>query len=648
MYKHNTLLEEGKFITGCNYWASHAGTNMWSDWRPDVVEKDFEILSSEGLKILRVFPLWPDFQPVDKLNAAGGQFGEYTIGEFPLPDTQAGSAGMSAQMIERFREFTKIADKYNIKIIVGLITGWMSGRLFTPPLLKDKNVIDDDLARMWQMRFVKHFVLTFKDCQCITAWDLGNECNVMGEANSRESAWVWAACLTNTIRAMDNTRPVISGMHSLLPKGTWTMQDQGELCDILTTHPYPFWTAHSKDDPVNTIRPILHATAESLFYSGIGGKPCFAEEIGTMGPMVAGENQAAAFIRASMLNLWAHDCRALLWWCSSDQTSYTHAPYSWNACERELGLVTEDGRKKEFLLEIGRLNKMIKSLPFESLPHRSVEAVCIIGDLDDTWGAAYSSFVLAKQAGFDIEYQFEDQPVKDAQLYLLPSITGCRGMKLRRWKALLEKVQSGASLYISFNDGYIAEFEKVSGLSVNVRSKRNEKANIRIGEKNMVLGGAIRLDLTAKGGEVLGTEADGNPAFTCCNYGKGKIFFFAFPLEIELLRDSCMFSSPEADSYAEVYKIISRDIRKTRLFSEKPLQIGITEHTVSDSEKIAVMVNLSPEKISACLKVKDGWEITKTLYGKPPENTASQPSNDHAYNFSFPANDGVIAVFRKK
>ncbi|MDR0475393.1 MAG: hypothetical protein LBH43_17185, partial [Treponema sp.] len=424
MYKHNTFLEKGKFITGCNYWASHAGTNMWSIWRPDVIEKDFEILSSSGIKIIRVFPLWPDFQPLDRLYGAKGQVEEHTIGELPLPDTDAGKAGMSGEMTKRFREFTVIAAKYNLKIIVGLITGWMSGRLYTPPLLRDKNIISDDLPRMWQMRFIKYFVENFRDCECITAWDLGNECNCMGPAaGSRESAWVWAACLTNTIRANDNTRPVISGMHSLLPKGSWTMQDQGELCDILTTHPYPFWTPHSDNDPVDTIRPILHATAESLFYSGIGGKPCFAEEIGTMGPMVAGETQAAGFIRSSMLNLWAHDCRGMLWWCSSDQTRLSHAPYSWNACERELGLVTEDGRKKEFLLEIGRLCKMIENLPFECLPPRLVDAVCVLGDLDDPWGAAYSSFLLSKQAGFDMEYQYEDQPLKDAPLYILPAIS---------------------------------------------------------------------------------------------------------------------------------------------------------------------------------------------------------------------------------
>lgn len=36
-----TLLETpGTFSIGCNYWASHAGTAMWRDWRPDVVRRD--------------------------------------------------------------------------------------------------------------------------------------------------------------------------------------------------------------------------------------------------------------------------------------------------------------------------------------------------------------------------------------------------------------------------------------------------------------------------------------------------------------------------------------------------------------------------------------------------------------------------------
>jgi len=43
-------------VVGCNYWAAHAGTNMWRDWRPEVVDRDLARLSGAGLQILRVFP----------------------------------------------------------------------------------------------------------------------------------------------------------------------------------------------------------------------------------------------------------------------------------------------------------------------------------------------------------------------------------------------------------------------------------------------------------------------------------------------------------------------------------------------------------------------------------------------------------------
>ena len=36
------IFEDGRrFFVGCNYWASHAGTNMWRDWSAESVEADF-------------------------------------------------------------------------------------------------------------------------------------------------------------------------------------------------------------------------------------------------------------------------------------------------------------------------------------------------------------------------------------------------------------------------------------------------------------------------------------------------------------------------------------------------------------------------------------------------------------------------------
>jgi hypothetical protein len=34
----DTLFAQGSLVFGCNYWASHAGTAMWQDWQPEIVE----------------------------------------------------------------------------------------------------------------------------------------------------------------------------------------------------------------------------------------------------------------------------------------------------------------------------------------------------------------------------------------------------------------------------------------------------------------------------------------------------------------------------------------------------------------------------------------------------------------------------------
>ncbi len=42
----NHLVGKGVFSVGCNYWASHAGTNMWRDWREDVVDADLREIAA--------------------------------------------------------------------------------------------------------------------------------------------------------------------------------------------------------------------------------------------------------------------------------------------------------------------------------------------------------------------------------------------------------------------------------------------------------------------------------------------------------------------------------------------------------------------------------------------------------------------------
>ena len=61
---------------------------MWRDWRPDVVDADLNQLADAGLQVLRVFPLWPDFQPITQLYTGAGRPMEMRHGEAPLPTTK--------------------------------------------------------------------------------------------------------------------------------------------------------------------------------------------------------------------------------------------------------------------------------------------------------------------------------------------------------------------------------------------------------------------------------------------------------------------------------------------------------------------------------------------------------------------------------
>jgi len=81
------LTQQGNFVVGCNYWASNAGTHMWRDFQPDIIEKDFKQLSENGIKVLRVFPLWPDFQPIYQIYAGQGSKKYISFKDEPLPVT---------------------------------------------------------------------------------------------------------------------------------------------------------------------------------------------------------------------------------------------------------------------------------------------------------------------------------------------------------------------------------------------------------------------------------------------------------------------------------------------------------------------------------------------------------------------------------
>jgi len=103
----NILIRPGHFFIGCNYWASNAGTQMWVDWKPEVIEQDFKRLSEADVEVLRVFPIWRDFQPITAIRNARSGIIDYRFGENPLPDNRFGDSGLSEYMV-KLLNFKKI------------------------------------------------------------------------------------------------------------------------------------------------------------------------------------------------------------------------------------------------------------------------------------------------------------------------------------------------------------------------------------------------------------------------------------------------------------------------------------------------------------------------------------------------------------
>ncbi len=602
-----------QFMLGCNYWDSASGTDMWKNWDPETVDADLKALKECGVECLRVFPNWRDFQPVKKLYAQRGTLGEYVYGEEEecLDDHPC---GLSEEMVDHFREFAKIADRYGMKLMVSLVTGWMSGRLFLPQPVEGKNPISDPEALMWTSRFVTGLVSALKDIPNIIWWDLGNECNNLGSVASRAECYTWTAMVRNAIRAADPSRPISSGMHGLSAEdnGIWHLKDQGELCDLLTAHPYPSPTVNGDMEPANRMRTTIVPTAQSEFYSGIGGKPAMIQESGTFNTAIANREMAADFLRVNVLSAWANNLTGYLWWCGMEHLNLKQSPYSWSMLERELGLVDGNRVPKRAGQEMKRIGQVLNALP--ELPDKDIDAVCVLPK-ENRFPKAAACYTLAKEAGFNVKIVTDQVPEADA--YIIPSIEFWAGMHRRNWDVILDRVENhGASLLITFDGGVLTEFERITGLRSNGyrHSLGAHTASFSFGE--ITYRSRKEMLLESIGAEVLARNEEGNVVFSRNSLGKGSVYCLNFGLEANAWAMPEGMNPEVTQPWYKIYELFGRVLRKRYLVQTDCPFIGITQSKLEDGAYIVTAINYSdvPRKLHAA--IKDGYS-PEVLYGDP-------------------------------
>ena len=592
------------FILGCNYWASNGGTEAWKNFDKEVVKKDISTLMAHGIRYLRVFPLWRDFQPIEPLIGPQGKICGY-IQNGKSPEN---NYYLEEKMLKHFSDFLDICKENGIKVIVGLITGWMSGALFIPTALYGKNVITDPTAQYFEQLFIKGFVTRFKEREEIYAWDLGNECNGMSTTAERHAVASWTAMISNAIKAADPTRAVVSGMHGLKMTEGWTIKDQGEFCDILTTHPYPFWCEHTRIDTTLSYRTLLLPTAQSRYYSDISKRPCLAEEMGTMGPMICSDERSADFLRVNLFSLWANGICGSMWWCNSDQTSLNTFPYTHQMVERELGLIKESGEVKPTLLEYKKFSDFLAKVDTTPSAPES-DAVCVLTRDQRHWGVAYMTYLLARRAGLNISFAYADEKLPDSDLYLLPSVNEFTIMPKSTFDDLKNRVKNGATLYISLGNAIISEFESLCGLKVIDSYELSRVVNTTLDSFSLSFKRDRNLITEPTSARVLAYDEENCPLLSENAYGKGRVYFLAAPVEDNLIDVHNAF---EAD-IANLYSLIFRDkIQGSKLkISDTTL---LANASYDGSYAFVTVVNCCDSEKDFSLTL-DGYEFYECVYG---------------------------------
>lgn len=595
---------------GCNYWASNAGTRMWKEWNPEAVRTDFEILSAHGIQWLRIFPVWSEFQPVIPMYQCGMQLREYRLeGERVSPNRWF----LDEKMMEHFAQICDMAAEFDFSLIIGLLTGWMSGKCFVPPALYGKNLYTDCSALLLEQKYVEGLVSRFRPQKAIRLWELGNECNCLGRVSDHETAENWTAVISNAIRANDPDRPIASGMHGTDLEGNWRIPEIAAHTDVLTTHPYPFFVEYCDQDEVLSFRTLLHATCETQYYADLGHRPCLVEEIGTLGPCKCDNEAAARFLRVNLFSNWAHGADGLLWWCASEQTNLDFPPYEWNAIERELGMLDAGRQPKPVLDEMHRFSDWLKSQPY-SLPQMNTDAVCILTRGQKQWGIAYMAYLLAKQAKVQLRFSYADQPLPEAAFYMLPSVEGDQGLSLAEMRKLEAKVRSGAVLYISMADGVLPDLCSLAGLEFRDSRLTGNRGIFTIKGENLWYEYCSKRTAAPTTAQVVARDEEGSPLLTENRYGNGKVFFLNFPIEKTLLNKEHAFSEKQFILYRFIFE---ERIKDNILDSGCPC-LGITQHEGPDGI-YAVVINYSGETVRPEFCINERFSVRKFIRGKPDE-----------------------------
>lgn len=348
------------FLVGVNYWPRKKAMYWWKEFDAAEVDQEFKEIRDLNLRVVRIFPIWEDFQP------------------HPQQISQTSMSNLKTVL--------DTASKHNLKIILNLFIGFMSGVNWVPywalnkggprsvyPSVSQgklsrfpiKDLYEDPFMLKAEKLLLRAFVSAFKDHLAIFAWELSNEVDNLLVPRIPQAAKKWHQTTVREIKKIDPQHPVTNGLHqeNLETDRHIHLQDVAQILDYPTMHGYSGYAAWGRGPLDSDVPPFCNVLATSL-----GEKPVLFGEFGvctsrpeepsrTIGVRsgdreydvtLVNEEKAARYYEEVLRKLYRVGSLGAMAWCFSDYDEAIWDKPPLNACvhERFFGVTRTDGSLK--------------------------------------------------------------------------------------------------------------------------------------------------------------------------------------------------------------------------------------------------------------------------------------------------------------
>ncbi|GGN58206.1 hypothetical protein GCM10011579_021230 [Streptomyces albiflavescens] len=328
---------------GVNYTPSEGWFHHWLDFDLDAVRADLDSIAALGLDHIRVFPLWPYFQPNRAL--------------------------IRPRAVEQLVALADAAAERGLDVNVDGLQGHLSSFDFLPAWTQTwhrRNIFTDPEVVEGEAAYLRTLAAALADRPNFIGMTIGNEVNQFAagphpdpDRITPEQAGAW---LRRLLDACEEGAPGKLHLHASYD-AAWYQDDQpftpehsARLGAVTAVHSWVFnGTAqrHGRTG-VATEHHAAYLIELSKAWADDPHRPVWLQEVGAPAPLIPAEH-AAAFTEATVANaLDCPDVWGVTWWCSHD-VSRDLADFP--ELEYSLGLLTSDRRTKPAGEAIARIVK---------------------------------------------------------------------------------------------------------------------------------------------------------------------------------------------------------------------------------------------------------------------------------------------------